>query len=206
MGGTGGWRGKKDGPGRDAKPQIERCFVFRCEEGMVFINYGAPRISNCVIADCDNGIHYLHTTAASFPVIDHCLILRAKQGIVNRSDHAAITNTILSGCEKGLVIWAQGAWPLRGGEGKLRCDHTAFWSEGDPKGQKAILTYAYRDKQGGYQPIRPKWFRKIVFTEVRFRRPHFEYPPQGDWRLVDGSALIREGSGGGPIGLKIGSQ
>jgi hypothetical protein len=201
MGGSGG-RGTKEGPAAHAKPKVEDCFVFRCEKGMAFINYGAPQIRNCVIADCDDGIHYLHTSDAAFPVIDHCLILRAKQGIVNRAKYATITNSALVECENGLVIWAEGAWPLGDGEGKLHCNHNAFWAKGDLKADHAIVTYAYRDKNASYQSVRPAWFSKNTFVEVQFRRPDFDYPPDGDWRLVDGSSLSKAGTGGGPIGLK----
>jgi hypothetical protein len=199
----GNWRRgapTKDGP--YARPKIEDCFVFRCEQGMVFINYGAPEIRNCVIADCDDGIHYLHTSVLAFPVIDHCLILRAKQGIVNRAMYAMISNSALVECEYGLVIWAEGGWPLADGEGNLRCYHNAFWAKGDPKADHAIVTYAYRDKNPSYKSVRPAWFSKNTFIEVQFRRVDFDYPPDGDWRLVDGSSLSKAGTGGGPIGLK----
>jgi hypothetical protein len=203
MGGSGGWRGKKDGPAMHAKPKVEGCFVFRCETGMVFINHGAPRISNCVITDCGDGIHYLHTSEENFPVIDHCLILRTKQGIVNRATHATITNNILAECEQGLVLWAEVPGAPGNGAGKLQCNHNAFWAKADPKGDHAIVTYTYRDKTPSYQSVRPAWFSKNVFAEVQFQRPDFDHPPDGDWQLEKGSPLLRAGTDGGPIGLKM---
>jgi hypothetical protein len=136
---------------------------------MVYINYCAPRIRDCFIADCNEGIHYLVTSDKDFPVIDHCLIHRVKQGIVSRALHATITNCILAECEKGLVIWADGAWPLGDASNKLQCNHNTFWAKGDPKGDHAIVTCTFRDKEPRYQAVRPAWFRKNIFAEVHFR-------------------------------------
>src|SRR5581483_2299198 len=176
--------------GRDqAAPVITDSFVYRCREAFTFINYGAPLISGCVVCDCEVGLQYLHTRADRQPVVQRCAFVKTKLGIEHRGTYAKILDNVFSEYGEGVRLSAVGPQALETYRKTLVCDGNRFWSPADPLPDLAVTVHKGYSADPRGEPTLPDWFRANRFGPMKFKRPDYLYPPDGDWTVAEDGAV-----------------